>query len=97
MHHSDTCIDRGFRRIEDGLTAGEKQMTFVGSVQASEDVRQSCLSGAVFAEEGVHFTNAHLKGDVFVRDNAGKPLGNAKGSHCVRSDCPDYRRFRHLS
>jgi hypothetical protein len=72
-------------------------MTFVGSVQASENVRQRCLSGAVFSEEGVHFTNTHLEGDVFVRDNARKPLGNAKGSHCIRSDCPDYRRFRHLS
>jgi hypothetical protein len=71
-------------------------MSLVGTIEPCEDIRKRGLAGTILTQERVNLTDAHLEGDVFVRNDSRKPLRNAKGSHCIRSDCPGAKHFRHL-
>ncbi len=74
MHHADARVERLARRGErDGSTA-QRDLAFVGPVEAGQDVRERRLAGAVLAEQRVHLALGCLEVDGVVRDDAREPL-----------------------
>jgi hypothetical protein len=49
----------------------------VGPLQARKDADQGRLSRAILAEQDMNLTGKDVECDIVVRDNSGKPLGDA--------------------
>ena len=66
VHHPDPGVDPVARRVEGDRSAVDLHLTFVGAIEAGEDVRQRALAGAVLAEQGVHLALERLEVDAVV-------------------------------
>ena len=64
VHHSDSCRNRGERRVEPHLAAGNANCSGIGTDQAVRHVHERCLSCAVLPQYCVHGTRTHDDRDI---------------------------------
>ena len=49
----------------------------IGTVETVHDLHERALAGAVLPDQSVYLTRPQVEGDIFYRDYATEPLGNA--------------------
>jgi hypothetical protein len=64
------------------MLATDERRTLIRAVDARQDAHQRGFAGAVLAQQGVDLTDADVKIDVVVGDDAWKPLDDP--SHLYR-------------
>ena len=74
VNHPDIHRGRVGRRMKDDLFAVDQDFACVRLIHAEKHAHQRGFSGAVFSEEGVHFSPPDADRDVVICDDAGKAL-----------------------
>ena len=88
MDHPDVAGDGIVWAVDLNLLAVEQDFTFVGLVEAVEDLHQGALACTILPEQGVNLAGFHIEIDLIVRQHAGKAFGDAahlehRGGHVL--------------
>jgi hypothetical protein len=78
-HGGDAAVLGGARVRKLHRLALDQQLSFVGDMDAGEDLDQGRLAGAVVAEHAGHLAGVHLQGDVLQGVDAAEVLGDVAG------------------
>jgi hypothetical protein len=88
-HNGDALLLRLAWRRDETEFAVDENVAVVRPINASQNLDQSALAGAVLAANAANFTGAHLKRDVFERDNRAECFRNIADAHDRRGDTVD--------
>src|SRR5664280_1180011 len=74
MDHADSVRSRITWATNSYFLTVHEDFPSVRPIDAIEDVHQGCLSGAILAQQGQHFTLVKLQTDIIICDDAWKAL-----------------------
>ena len=77
MHHPQAERYGVMRRLDLSLRAVDPNLPLVGGVEAVEDLHDSRLARAVFADNGVNSVGGNREVDAFVRGHRAEALGDS--------------------
>src|SRR5215217_7503233 len=87
---SSTCSPSSAWRGERGGLPTYLERPLIGTVETVHDLHERALAGAVLPDQSVYLTRLQVEGNIFYRDHASEPLGNAfepeDGRHLGRRD-----------
>ena len=76
MHHADPFIDGRPGRVDSDSLAVNEDTALIRLVQTIQNIHQRRFPGAVFPQQGQHFSSGNVNADMVIAENSGKPLDN---------------------